>query len=187
MPPTPPAGILGCSVRRTEPSRVAMSISRIARAKEPLRINGPIAYIILYVALYAAFGVASPFWPKFFETKALSSQQIGLILGAALAIRPAAGPIVGMLADFFGIAAPYARFLCYPCSRDGRRIVAGKELFWLFFIALAQAAALAPTTSTTLCQSTQQGLFGRASPLGTAGYGARHPRLSCWAPSSSDS
>src|SRR3981189_2560028 len=49
--------------------------------------------------MYAAFGVASPFWPKFFEAKALTSQQIGLILAAAMLVRLAAGPIVGNLAD----------------------------------------------------------------------------------------
>src|SRR5436190_1213195 len=64
-----------------------------------VRINGAIAYILLYAAMYAAFGVASPFWPKFFETKALTSQQIGFILGAAMLVRLAAGPLVGRLAD----------------------------------------------------------------------------------------
>src|SRR5256885_17126898 len=52
--------------------------------------------------LYAAFGVASPFWPKFFETRALTSQQIGLILAAALLMRLVAGPLVGMVADRLG-------------------------------------------------------------------------------------
>lgn len=42
-----------------------------------MRVTGPFAYVMLYGALYAAFGVASPFWPKFFEAKALSAQQIG--------------------------------------------------------------------------------------------------------------
>src|SRR3954470_23049967 len=67
-----------------------------------VRTNGPIAYIALYAAMYAAFGVASPFWPKFFETKALSSPQIGLILGAGMLVRLAAAPLVGRLADASG-------------------------------------------------------------------------------------
>ena len=25
------------------------------------------AFIVLYATLYAAFGIASPFWPRFFE------------------------------------------------------------------------------------------------------------------------
>jgi hypothetical protein len=35
----------------------------------------------------AAFGAASPFWPKFFETRALAAPQIGLILAAAMLTR----------------------------------------------------------------------------------------------------
>ena len=56
-------------------------------------------YVLLYGALYAAFGVASPYWPKLFESKGLTPQQIGLILGAGLFVRLAAGPLVGRLAD----------------------------------------------------------------------------------------
>jgi PPP family 3-phenylpropionic acid transporter len=112
-----------------------------------VRINGPIAYIVLYVALYAAFGVASPFWPKFFETRALTSEQIGLVLGAAMLVRLAAGPLVGMLADRLGSL----RLVLATCAALAAGTAAAFLLantFWLlFFIALVQAAALAPTTS----------------------------------------
>jgi MFS transporter, PPP family, 3-phenylpropionic acid transporter len=112
-----------------------------------VRINRPIAYIVLYVALYAAFGVASPFWPKFFETRALTSQQIGLILGAAMLVRLAVGALVGMLADLLGSL----RLVLATCAALGAGTAAALLLantFWLlFFVALVQAAALAPTTS----------------------------------------
>jgi PPP family 3-phenylpropionic acid transporter len=112
-----------------------------------VRINGPIAYIVLYTALYAAFGVASPFWPKFFETRALTSQQIGLVLGAAMLVRLAAGPSVGMLADLLGSL----RLVLATCAALAAGTAAALLLantFWLLLlIALVQAAALAPTTS----------------------------------------
>jgi PPP family 3-phenylpropionic acid transporter len=112
-----------------------------------MRISRPIAYIVLYVALYAAFGVASPFWPKFFETRALNAQQIGLVLGAAMLVRLAAGPLVGMLADLLGSL----RLLLATCAALAAATAAAFLLantFWLFFLmALVQAAALAPTTS----------------------------------------
>lgn len=63
-----------------------------------MRVSGPIACIALYAALYTAFGVASPFWPKYFETRALIPEQIGLILASALLVRLVAGPLVGVLA-----------------------------------------------------------------------------------------
>src|SRR3954447_5477227 len=112
-----------------------------------VRTNGPIAYIALYAALYAAFGVASPFWPKFFETKALSPQQIGSILGAAILMRLVVGPAVGMLADRLGSL----RLVLATCSALASATAAAllfANTFWsLFLIALLQAAALTPTTS----------------------------------------
>jgi PPP family 3-phenylpropionic acid transporter len=112
-----------------------------------VRIHEPIAYIALYAALYAAFGVASPFWPKFFETRALTAQQIGLILAAAMSMRLVAGPLVGMFADFLGSL----RLVLAACAVFSAATAAAlwwADTFWLlFFIALVQAAALAPTTS----------------------------------------
>jgi MFS transporter, PPP family, 3-phenylpropionic acid transporter len=112
-----------------------------------VRIKGPIAYILLYAAMYGAFGVASPFWPKFFETKALTSQQIGLILGAAMVVRLAAGPLVGRLADL----TRSLRLVLATCAALAAGMAAALSLantFWLLlFITSLQAAALAPTTS----------------------------------------
>jgi MFS transporter, PPP family, 3-phenylpropionic acid transporter len=112
-----------------------------------VRINGPAAYIILYAALYAAFGVASPFWPKFFETKALSSEQIGFILGAGMLVRLAAGPLLGRLADLWGAL----RLVLATCAASAAAMAAALSLantFWLLLVvASLQAAALAPTTS----------------------------------------
>lgn len=98
-----------------------------------MRISRPIAYIVLYVALYAAFGVASPFWPKFFETRALNAQQIGLILGAAMLVRLAAGPLLGMLADLLGSL----RLLLATCVALAAGTAAAFLLantFWLLFL-----------------------------------------------------
>jgi MFS transporter, PPP family, 3-phenylpropionic acid transporter len=112
-----------------------------------VRINEPVAYIILYAALYAAFGVASPFWPKFFETKALSSEQIGFILGAGMLVRLAAGPLIGRFADLWGSL----RLVLATCAAAAAAMAAALSLantFWLLLaVASLQAAALTPTTS----------------------------------------
>jgi MFS transporter, PPP family, 3-phenylpropionic acid transporter len=110
-------------------------------------ISGPTAYIGLYVALYAAFGVASPFWPKFFETRSLAPEQIGLILAAAMVMRLVSGPLLGTLADSLGsLRLVLAGCACISASAALALILA--DTFWpLFFVALLQAAALAPTTS----------------------------------------
>ena len=71
---TAPWGEPFCSLRPTHTLDCRISFSGV----QAVRINAPIAYILLYAALYAAFGVASPFWPRFFETRALTPSRLGL-------------------------------------------------------------------------------------------------------------
>lgn len=112
-----------------------------------MRVSGPIAYIALYGTLYAAFGVASPFWPKYFETRALTPQQIGIILAAALLVRLVAGPLVGVFAD----AVQALRLVLASCASLAAATAVAllwADGFWLLLVvALVQAVALAPTTS----------------------------------------
>jgi MFS transporter, PPP family, 3-phenylpropionic acid transporter len=104
-------------------------------------------YVLLYVALYAAFGVASPYWPKLFESKGLAPQQIGWILAAALLVRLAAGPLIGRLADRLA-SLRLVLASCIVAAAAAAAAYMSADTFWLvLLIALAQAAALAPTTS----------------------------------------
>jgi MFS transporter, PPP family, 3-phenylpropionic acid transporter len=110
-------------------------------------VNRSIAYFALYAALYGAFGVASPYWPKFLETRDLSAPQIALIFGAALLIRLISGPLVGALADL--LTAPrVALASCAGLAAGAALFLLGAHTFWsLLILVLVQAAALAPTTS----------------------------------------
>jgi MFS transporter, PPP family, 3-phenylpropionic acid transporter len=110
-------------------------------------LPAPFAYVLLYVTLYGAFGVASPYWPKLFESKGLTPQQIGLILAAALLMRLAAGPLVGRLADLLG-SLRLVLASCIVAAAAAAAAYIWANAFWLvLLIALVQAAALAPTTS----------------------------------------
>ena len=42
-----------------------------------------VRFIFLYAAMYAAFGVASPFLPAFVSERGLPADQLGIVLGAA--------------------------------------------------------------------------------------------------------
>ncbi|MEH2622806.1 PPP family 3-phenylpropionic acid transporter [Bradyrhizobium sp. AZCC 1719] len=112
-----------------------------------MRVPGPVAYIALYAALYAAFGVASPFWPKFFETRALTFEQIGLILAAALLARLVAGPLVGMFADFLQSLRLVLAFCAALAAATAVALLPADGFWLLLLLALVQAVALAPTTS----------------------------------------
>jgi PPP family 3-phenylpropionic acid transporter len=110
-------------------------------------LPAPFAYVLLYVTLYGAFGVASPYWPKLFESKGLTPQQIGLILAAALVMRLAAGPLIGRLADLLG-SLRLVLASCIVAAAAAAAAYTWANAFWLvLLIAVAQAAALAPTTS----------------------------------------
>jgi MFS transporter, PPP family, 3-phenylpropionic acid transporter len=112
-----------------------------------LRPSSPAAYILLYVALYGAFGVASPFWPKLFESKGLTPQQIGLILAAGLVVRLAAGPSIGRLADALA-SLRLVLSCCAVVAAAAAIAFAPANTFWfVLLVAVVQAAALAPTTS----------------------------------------
>ena len=115
----------------------------------PLRqlLQSPIAYVALYVALYGAFGVASPFWPKLFETKGLTSQQIALVLAVALVMRLAAGPLIGRLADHMGSLRFVLASSAVVAAAAAAAFLVSHSFWAVLLVALIQAAALAPTTS----------------------------------------
>lgn len=106
-----------------------------------------LAYFALYAALYGAFGVASPLWPKFLETRGLPASQIALILGAAILIRLVSGPFAGALADVLS-AWRIVLASCVGLAAGAALCLLSAGTFWsLMLLFLVQAAALAPTTS----------------------------------------
>ena len=109
-----------------------------------MRISAPVAYILLYAALYAAFGVASPFWPRFFETRALSPQEIGIVLAAGMLTRLLAGPIVGMFADRSGTLRLALAICTALAAASAAALLWAHSFALLLFITIIQAASLAP-------------------------------------------
>ena len=56
-------------------------------------------FMLLYFALFAAFGSTSPFLPAFLVGRGFGPEEVGLTLGAATALRLICGPAAGRLAD----------------------------------------------------------------------------------------
>ena len=110
-----------------------------------------LAYLILFAALYAAFGVQSPYLPRLLQDHGLGAEAIGTVLAAGTAIRLATGLAAGHIADrldavrlvFAGCAAAAAVAVIFYLPARG---------FWpLLAVSLAQASALAPLAP--LCDS----------------------------------
>ena len=58
-------------------------------------------FVLLYAALFSAFGLVSPFLPPFLAERGLRPEQLGMVLGAGTAVRLLFGPFAGRLADRF--------------------------------------------------------------------------------------
>jgi MFS transporter, PPP family, 3-phenylpropionic acid transporter len=110
-------------------------------AGPPQRLIG---YLLLFGMLYLGFGVQSPYVPRLLQEHGLSPEAIGAVLAAGTAIRLAAGPAAGRLADrldatylvFAGSAAAAAiAGMAYLPAHGFRPLLA---------VVLLQGAALAP-------------------------------------------
>ena len=65
----------------------------------PAAVNALPGYLLLYIALYSAYGTESAYLPAFLGHHDLSNEQIGLVLAAGTVVRIVAGPLTGRLAD----------------------------------------------------------------------------------------
>jgi MFS transporter, PPP family, 3-phenylpropionic acid transporter len=104
-------------------------------------------FVLTYALMYAAFGVASPFWPAFFESRGLAPEQLGILFAAGTAVRLLSGPAAGRLAD--RLHALRAVLAC--CTAVAACVALGllpARGFWpLLLVSICHAAALAPITT----------------------------------------
>ena len=103
-------------------------------------------FLLLYAALYAAFGVASPFLPALVNARGVPAAQLGLVLSAGTAIRLLTGPLAGRLGD----AIQGLRVVLVVCLGLAAVVTLGylpAQGFGPFLaLSLGHAAALAPVT-----------------------------------------
>ena len=110
-----------------------------------LREAPPLAkFLVLYAALFTAFGALSPFLPAFLNTRGIGPETLGAVLAAGTAVRLISGPIAGRIAD--RLAAPRA-LLCVcavAASLAGLAYLPARGPWFLLLVSLLQAFALAP-------------------------------------------
>ncbi len=103
-------------------------------------------FILLYAAMYAAFGVASPFLPAFVSARGLPAEQLGLVLGAGTAVRLLTAPLAGRTGDVLqGL-----RVVLVVCAALAASVTLGylpaHGLWPLLALSLLHAALLGPIT-----------------------------------------
>jgi MFS family permease len=101
-------------------------------------------FLLLYAALYASFGLLSPFLPAFLSARDVGPEWLGLLLGAGTAVRLVSAPLAGRLADVFG--AFRLELALFAISAAGASLLyLLAHAFWALALAnLIQAAMLAP-------------------------------------------
>src|SRR5919201_3929264 len=100
-------------------------------------------FVLLYFALFAAFGATSPFLPAFLAGRGLGAEELGIVLGAATAVRLVCGPIAGRVADRFQLFRTELA-LCASVAAGAALLYLLADGFWaVMAISLLQAAALA--------------------------------------------
>jgi PPP family 3-phenylpropionic acid transporter len=70
-----------------------------SRSRGPGGRRGLARFLILYAALYGAYGGLSPILPGFLAARGLTPSEIGLLLACAGALRLAVGPLAASYAD----------------------------------------------------------------------------------------
>jgi MFS transporter, PPP family, 3-phenylpropionic acid transporter len=109
------------------------------------RRGGLVRFLVLYAALYGAYGGLSPILPGFLAARGLDPGEIGILLAAAGALRLVIGPLAGAFADR---------------RHAGRSVLAAS-------LALAGLAALAHLSGAGFAQLIGPGLLyaaGTAAP-----------------------
>ena len=103
-------------------------------------------FILLYAAMYAGFGVASPFLPAFMNQRGLPPEQLGLVLAAGTAVRLFTSPLAGRVGDLIHSLRRVLIF-CLVLAAAVTLGYLGARGFWLLLgMSLLHAAALAPIT-----------------------------------------
>ena len=113
---------------------------------ETVRSTALPRFLLLYAAMYAAFGVASPFLPALVNARGVPAAQLGLVLSAGTAVRLLTGPLAGRLSD----RIQGLRVVLVVCLGLAAVVTLGylpAQGFGPFLaLSLGHAAALAPVT-----------------------------------------
>ena len=103
-------------------------------------------FIALYAAMYAGFGIASPFWPAFMSERGLLPEHLGIVLGAGTAVRLLTSPVAGRIGDLLGALRLVLVAFIALSAMATLSYLAAHGFWFLFIVNLVHAAALAPIT-----------------------------------------
>lgn len=108
-----------------------------------LRSSFP-AFVLVFAALYTAYGTESPFLPAFLTEHGVSPDALGAVLAAGTVVRLVAGPAAGRLADRFDAARPVLGFGAALAGLLSFAYLPAHGFAALLAISMAHSVVLAP-------------------------------------------
>ena len=133
-------------------------------------------YLILYTALYLAYGTESAYLPAFLANHGLSLEQIGLVLAAGTIVRIVTGPVTGRLADHLDARKRVLSIASFFSGLIGLAYNLAFGFAPLLVVSMAHAAAtasLAPLSDTLSVAASVQGRgfqYGWVRGTGSAAF-----------------
>src|SRR5258706_16307063 len=103
-------------------------------------------FVLLYAAMYAAYGVASPFLPAFLGARGLTPGELGLALGAGTAVRLIAAPLAGRIADVMQALRAVLAVCAALAALASLGYLAAHGFCLVLAVSLLHAASLAPVS-----------------------------------------
>ena len=103
-------------------------------------------FLAFYGAVFAAFGVASPFLPALLQQDGLQPGELGIVLAAGTAIRLVTGPLGGRLADRTRRAPLVLASFTAAAALVALAYVPSRGMGMLLLVSIGHAAVLAPLT-----------------------------------------
>ena len=103
-------------------------------------------FALLFSALYAAFGVASPFLPEFLSLHGVGPERLGLALSLATTIRLISAPLAGRIADRLHALRIVLAICAAMAGAAALVFLPAVGFAVLLLVALLHAAMLAPTS-----------------------------------------
>lgn len=101
------------------------------------------AFVLLYGALYSAYGTESAYMPAFLKDHGLPIERVGAVLAAGTVVRIVAGPALGTLADRLGARKAVLAVAAFMSGLIGMSYTVGFGLWPLLGISMVHSAATA--------------------------------------------
>ena len=103
-------------------------------------------FLLLYIGMYAAYGVASPFLPAFLAARGISPQELGYMLAAGTAARLATAPLAGRIGDLLQALRPVLAVSAGAAALVTLLYVPAQGFPMFLAVTVLHAATLAPIT-----------------------------------------